>query len=176
VPLAAGLALARALAALGAPARLKWPNDVLLGGRKAAGVLCEMRRGPQGDAIVIGAGVNVRHAAADFPPELRDRAGSLALAGADAAVEDVAAGFLNALEPLWDALAAGDAEAVRAGWSAQAAFWGERVTVATPGGAVDGVARRLDPGGGLVLRLDSGVEATVLAGDLEAAPGAGAGR
>lgn len=171
VPLAAGLAVARAAAALGARAAIKWPNDVLLAGRKLAGVLCELRRLPQGgEAYVIGVGVNVRHAREDFPDALRDVATSLALAGVDAALEDVAAEVLNAFEPLWAELQEGDRAKVLAAWSERAAFWGEPVTVRTPAGAVAGVAQRLDGDGGLVLRLESGAETTVIAGDLE--PGA----
>ncbi len=166
LPVAAGLAVAEALASLGADARLKWPNDVLVGGRKIAGVLCEMRRLGSGDAVVAGIGVDVRQRAEDFPPELRGLATSLVLAGIDASVEHVAARTLNALERLRARLAAGDRHAVLAGWSARAAFWGETVTVRAPGGDVTGVATRLDDSGALVLRLESGAERTVLAGDL----------
>jgi len=166
LPLAAGLAIAEALASLGAEARLKWPNDVLLANRKVAGVLCEMRRLERGDAVVIGVGVNVRQREADFPPELRAIATSLALAGVDASLEDVAARVLNALERWRDRLADGDRAALFAAWSARAAFWGETVTVRAPGGDVTGIATRLDDAGALVLRLESGAERSVLAGDL----------
>jgi BirA family biotin operon repressor/biotin-[acetyl-CoA-carboxylase] ligase len=175
VPLAAAVAVARAASAAGARPSIKWPNDVLVDGRKLAGVLCEMRRAPAGgDVVVVGIGVNVAHADADFPAELRGRAVSLAQAGASAAIEDVAANVLNSFEPLWAELQEGDRGVVRDAWSGLAAFWGEAVTVHTPSGAVTGVAQRLDEGGGLVLRLESGAEVTVLAGDLE--PGLSGGR
>lgn len=174
VPLAAGLAVARAVGAFGARAALKWPNDVLAGGRKLAGVLCELRRAPAGgEIVVVGIGVNVRQAEADFPPALRGSATSLAMAGANAAVEDVAARVLSEFEPLWTELQEGDRAAVLRAWSERAAFWGEPVTVRTPAGPVGGVAQRLDADGALVLRLESGAETTVLAGDLE--PGLPAG-
>lgn len=175
VPLAAAVAVARAAIAAGARPRIKWPNDVLLDGRKLAGVLCEMRRAPAGgDVVVVGIGVNVAHADADFSAEIRDRAVSLAQAGVAVSVEDVAANVLNAFEPLWAELQEGDRGAVRDAWSGLAAFWGEPVTVHTPSGPVTGVAQRLDEIGGLVLRLESGAEIAVLAGDLE--PGASRGR
>lgn len=170
VPLAAGLAIARAAAAHGVRTAIKWPNDVLARGRKLAGVLCELRRAPGGgDVVVVGVGVNVRQAAADFPPELRDSATSVALEGGDAAVERLAARVLTEFEPLWTELQEGDRAAVLAAWSERAAFWGETVTVRAPAGPVTGVAQRLDPDGSLVLRLESGAETTVLAGDLEPA-------
>lgn len=188
LPLAAGLAVAQALEALGAAPALKWPNDVLLGGRKVAGVLCESRRihpapgystSPPGragasavarDAAVVGVGVNVLQAAADFPPELAETATSLALAGVATDRESVAAAFLDALEVLWTGLQAGARAELLAAWSARADFWGRTVTVRAPAGVLRGVARALDPDGALVLVLEDGTETVVRAGDLETAP------
>jgi BirA family biotin operon repressor/biotin-[acetyl-CoA-carboxylase] ligase len=174
LPLVAGLALAEALESLGANARLKWPNDVLIERRKVAGILCESRgRSASGDAVVIGAGVNVAQRPQDFPPELADRATSLALMGVTTTREEVAARFLNRLEPLWREHAEGGRQAVLARWSERAAFWGQPVTVNTPSGELTGLAQRLDPDGGLVLHLSSGGETTVLAGDVEFGPTVG---
>lgn len=82
LPLRAGLAAARAIDdTTGEDTRIKWPNDVLLRGRKLAGVLCEGSLAAGPDAfLVVGVGVNVLLEAADFPPELRTRATSLRLA------------------------------------------------------------------------------------------------
>lgn len=172
IPLAAGLALARALERLGVRADLKWPNDLLIGGRKVAGILCESRRsaasGDAIDAVVIGAGVNVEEARSDFPDALADSATSLAIEGCDAAREAVAAEFLNALEPLWNELEEGDPAAVLAAWRERASFWGRAVRVRTPAGDVTGVATGLDPAGGLVLECE-GSAVTVFAGDLDLA-------
>ena len=61
----------------GQPARIKWPNDVLLGGRKIAGILLEAHHRHTPGFVVVGIGVNVRQQLTDFAPELRERAGSL---------------------------------------------------------------------------------------------------
>ena len=176
IPLAAGLAVAQACHALGVPAaRLKWPNDVLVGEAKLAGVLCEMRRAAGGgDAVVIGIGLNVRQEAADFPEPLRAHATSLRLEGSDATIEDAAAEVLVRLEPLWNELQEGDRAAVLAAWSRACAHWGQWLTVRTPRGPVSGVALRLDPDGSLVLRGEAGDEVSILAGDVQA-PAAGRG-
>jgi len=173
VPLAAGLAVARAARALGVPrAALKWPNDVLVGGRKLAGVLCELKRAPGGgDAVVIGVGLNVSQSRDDFPAPLRDRATSLSLEGAPVPLEDAAAETLSQLEPLWDELEEGDRAAVLAAWTAACPHWGGRLRVRASAGEVEGVALRLAPDGGLVLRDDSGREVTVVAGDVDARDG-----
>ena len=78
LPLAAALAVAEIA---GAGARIKWPNDVLVDGRKVAGILAEGR--PQDGWAVLGIGLNVALRIDDLPPELRDTAGTLGLAPAD---------------------------------------------------------------------------------------------
>jgi BirA family biotin operon repressor/biotin-[acetyl-CoA-carboxylase] ligase len=92
-PLLVGLAACRAAerAAPGVSASLKWPNDVWLGDRKVAGVLCEA--GDDG-VIVAGVGFNVRHQLADFPDDLRDRAVSLQMAAGQAVSRSTLAGAL----------------------------------------------------------------------------------
>ncbi len=64
----------------GQPARIKWPNDVLLGGRKIAGILLEAHHRRTPGFVVVGIGVNVLQRLTDLAPELRERAGSLAMA------------------------------------------------------------------------------------------------
>jgi BirA family biotin operon repressor/biotin-[acetyl-CoA-carboxylase] ligase len=179
LPLVAGLALARALDALGLNADLKWPNDLLVGDRKLSGILVETRRLAladgrwAGEAAVIGVGVNVGETDADLPPDLRARATSLAIEGCAADRESVAAGFLGALEPLWDALQEGGRDALLEQWRRRARFWGTAVTVRAPDGERNGIALDLDADGALVLRLADGSTATVLAGDVVPAVGGG---
>jgi len=75
----AAVALAETLGSLGiAGARIKAPNDLLVGGKKVAGILVETRPGRDSFAVV-GIGLNVNHGPGDFPEELRDRATSLAM-------------------------------------------------------------------------------------------------
>lgn len=75
LPLAAGVAVSETCERFGASARLKWPNDVLVDGRKVAGILVEGR--PQEGWAVLGIGLNVALRPADFPPELQATAGTL---------------------------------------------------------------------------------------------------
>jgi BirA family biotin operon repressor/biotin-[acetyl-CoA-carboxylase] ligase len=170
LPLVAGLALVQALERLGVTSQLKWPNDVLLAGRKLAGVLCERRATASGiDAAVIGVGVNVSHAVDDLAPELR----ATALAGFVAITrEDVAAEFLNAFEPLWIEHAEGDPGKALAEWTRRATFWGTPITVTTAAGSVRGMARGLDRDGALLVEDAAGAMKRIVAGDvdLEAVP------
>lgn len=80
LPLRVGLAAARAVEALaGIPVAIKWPNDLMVGGRKLGGVLCEgAGEGGRSAFVVAGIGLNVLQRAHDWPPELRARATSIA--------------------------------------------------------------------------------------------------
>ena len=110
IPLAAGLATARAIAAV-TPLRptLKWPNDVLLGDRKVAGILCEATGAPPGEcSVVVGIGINVNIGAEDFPDEFRAQATSLAAeAGRSIDRSTLLAELLLQLEIAWDRLSEG---------------------------------------------------------------------
>jgi len=107
LPLAAGVAVAELV---GQAARMKWPNDVLLEGRKLAGILVEGR--PQEGWAVLGIGLNVALRAEDFPPELRATAGTLGL-GPDA-IEPTLAALLVELDRWITSPAGAVLQAVRA--------------------------------------------------------------
>ena len=98
LPVLAGLALARALEGrFGLKPVVKWPNDLLHGGRKLAGILCEARARPgQPTKVLVGIGVNCNQRS--FPPELEGRACCLReLIGADVALTELLADILAAI-------------------------------------------------------------------------------
>ena len=158
VSLLAGVAVARALDALGTPgARLKWPNDVLLGDRKLAGVLSHGTSDASGGTLVLGIGVNVHQAAAELPEELREgRATSLAVAGH--AVDRLA--LLVRLPAELDRVAvAGERSTALAEWRGRAALLGRAVEVLREGAApVAGIARDIAEDGALVVETAYGRE------------------
>jgi BirA family biotin operon repressor/biotin-[acetyl-CoA-carboxylase] ligase len=117
--IAAAVAVAEAVARVtGVEARLKWPNDVVVGGRKLAGILLESRSDPA-PVVVIGVGVNLRQRA--FPEPLASRATSVALEGGRALAPDVVlAAVLEDFDAVRTLLEAGAFDAVRARWLARA--------------------------------------------------------
>jgi BirA family biotin operon repressor/biotin-[acetyl-CoA-carboxylase] ligase len=157
--LAAGLALIEAVdAALPAqPLMLKWPNDLLLLGRKLAGILLER----SGDRVAVGFGVNLAAA-----PELKERQGA-ALNGKvtpQAFAPLLAAGFARLLD-LWRTA---EPNLLTQAWLARAHPLGTQLTVHTSAdetltGRFDG----MEPDGALRLRRDGGVLEVVRAGDVE---------
>ncbi len=146
--LLAGVAVAETCEAFGAAAAaLKWPNDVLIGGRKVAGILVEGR--PQEGWAVVGVGVNVAVRVEELPPELADRAGSLELAPTD--VDAVLARFLEGLERWLAASRDAVLDAVRA----RDALLGRPVSWA--GGA--GTGAGIDDDGRLLVQTADGLVA-----------------
>ncbi|HWS45322.1 MAG TPA: biotin--[acetyl-CoA-carboxylase] ligase [Acidimicrobiia bacterium] len=140
VTLAAGLAALDALDELGVscdpPARLKWPNDVVSGERKLAGILAET---DGAGAVVVGMGLNVR---GDwFPPELRELATAVDVDRAELLVA-----WLRAYDARLDAL-----DAVLADAAARSATLGRRVRVDLGHESFEGTARRLTDEGYLVV-------------------------
>ena len=159
VTVMAGLAVLDALAALGlAHARLKWPNDVLAGPAKLAGILVETRGlDPEAPHFVVGIGLNVAQRA--FPPGLEaERAvTSLAREGVDASVEDALECLRAALPARWRMARERPDELARD--YLEAAGLAERTVRAELGSErVEGRVLRLDLARGLTLELESGRE------------------
>lgn len=163
LPLMAGVALVRTL---GDDARLKWPNDLLLGrdGLKAGGVLSQATS----DACVIGVGVNVTTEKDELPiPE----ATSMALCGFhDPRPESVLRWFLPRFGQLYQAWLAADGDAEASGLAAQYRQYsrtiGQEVKVAMPSGDITGTAVDIDSDGHLVVQDAAGARTTVTAGDV----------
>jgi BirA family biotin operon repressor/biotin-[acetyl-CoA-carboxylase] ligase len=169
LPLAAGLATAEAAAEFSVDARLKWPNDVLVAGRKLAGVLVEGLSGTAGiEAAVIGIGVNVGLDPDSLPDDLRERVTSLAAqTGRPVAVAEVAAAVLARLRVWYDLLAREGAPRVLAAWRARSVSWWGRPVEARSGGSVlRGIVQGLDGRGALLLDLEDGSRVAVVSGEV----------
>lgn len=144
------------------PARIKWPNDVVLPPelRKAGGLLLEGRLSgsEQGGSIIVGIGIDAFVDVFELSPEVRDIATSVS-------DEDIRADLLVAtvgeLERRYDELRRGDLAAVRAEITDRCVTLGRQVVVEWESGRVEGTAGGLDPDGGLVVRTGTGKTQTV---------------
>jgi BirA family biotin operon repressor/biotin-[acetyl-CoA-carboxylase] ligase len=153
LPLAAAVAVAEAVPVR---AEIKWPNDVLVDGRKLAGILVEGR--PQEGWAVLGIGLNVSTPAEAFPPELREIATSLAAAMPEPpGTEEVLTAVLERL----DARLTSPLPEVLAEWRRRDALRGARVRWDGGSGVADGI----DDGGGLLVETDDG-PVTLSAGEV----------
>jgi BirA family biotin operon repressor/biotin-[acetyl-CoA-carboxylase] ligase len=169
---AAGVALAEAVDVVApgaAPAGLKWPNDLELGGRKAAGLLAEAQlEGGRLAAVLLGMGVNVTQGAADLPPEVADRATSVSLAaGAPVDRAELLAAWAGRFLDGYAELCAGRPGPVLAAYRERLVTVGRQVRADRIGAApVEGTAVDLTTAGALVIQTASGARVEVLAGDV----------
>jgi BirA family biotin operon repressor/biotin-[acetyl-CoA-carboxylase] ligase len=159
LPLAAGVAVAETAAGFAAgEVRVKWPNDVLLEGRKLAGILVEGR--PQEGWAVLGIGLNVAVRPQELPLELRDSAGTLGLEPAQ--IADVLERLLGALERWLPAPAGEVVEAFRV----RDALLGRPVRWAAGSGTGAGI----DAAGRLLVALPHGGRTALDAGEVHLVP------
>ena len=160
------MALAEAIDRLcGTQARIKWPNDVVIQGKKCCGILLEMAADPDRlEYVVVGTGVNLQPGA--YPPELKDRAISLAeLTDRPPLRREMLCAYLAALEPLVDTLEASGFPALLPAYTARSGTLGSRVQV-SGGMELTGLAESLDASGALMVRDDAGELHRVLSGDV----------
>ena len=153
VMLALGLATREAVG----NADLRWPNDVLLNGKKCAGVLAQL----DGNAIIAGIGINVSQG--EFPGDLETPATSLLLEGVTISREDLLVALVECVDRY---TLLGSDEIVRQFTSASSYVSGKRVRVEA---GLEGVTCGLDPAGFLRVREDNGTETTILAGGVRPA-------
>lgn len=160
VMLALGLATRDAIADVtGLAPDLRWPNDVLLGEKKCAGILAQM----EGDAVIAGIGVNVGHAS--FPPEIAPLATSLRMAGASVSRDEVLGPLVDSVDASCSVLKERGPETIcKAFGLASSYVHGRRIRVDQDGTILEGVTRGLDPSGFLLLRQDNGTVTKILAG------------
>jgi BirA family biotin operon repressor/biotin-[acetyl-CoA-carboxylase] ligase len=149
---------------------IKWPNDVLVGGKKVCGILAEMQT-ETGTlrAVVLGIGVNLNAPLSAFPEELREKASSLFLASGRLVERSAfTAALLTHLEKLYVLWLEGGFSALRPAWEHYAAWMmGQQIAVAAPDGTVAGTVLGLDSDGALLLREgDNGTPRRLLAGDV----------
>lgn len=141
--------------------QIKWPNDLLIDGKKVCGVLTEIR-GEQ-DCIhyaVIGMGMNVNTKKHDFPEEIRNIATSLSIElGGDIHRATLIAAILEELEECYQLYLSQGFEPIQQEWEDSAYKMGEIATVRTPQGVYTGMIQGLYETGALKLSTDQGVKA-----------------
>ncbi len=165
--LVAAIALAAAVEeAAGLAVMLKWPNDLFIGGRKAAGILAEMAADPDVlQHVVVGVGLNVNAGEDDFPEELRARATSLRIeTGRTFRRIALLAGFLARFEADCRRYVAEGFGALRPEWTARSLLDGKRVRLALRGREEEGTAEGIDASGALLFRPDGAPSAVPVHG------------
>jgi BirA family transcriptional regulator, biotin operon repressor / biotin---[acetyl-CoA-carboxylase] ligase len=167
--LLAAVAVAEALlGATGLKVSVKWPNDLMAGGRKIAGILTEAATQMDAvDYVVIGLGLNVNIPPERFPEELRPAATSLlAQTGRVTSRALLMRRILESLEASYDAFREGGFAPIRTRWMSLMDMEGARVSIRTMAGRYTGEVSDFDPDGFLILRDETGTERRFCSGDV----------
>ncbi len=168
ITLMAAVAVAKSIRELsGLDALIKWPNDILISGKKVCGILTEIKAEQDGvEFVILGIGLNVNTKARHLPRgatsirEETDRKEDLSRV-------EFTKRILERLETEYMLMKNKGFGPVIEEWKALSAMLGTRVKVALPNRTVEGLAHDVDSSGALVVRLDSGVLEKVLSGDVE---------
>lgn len=140
------------------PVAIKWPNDLLIEGKKISGILLESSAEDERLKYVIaGIGISVNLRDEDYPDELREIGTSLRIAsGKEWNRTELIQSFLEQFETLYELYHADGFEPIRVAWEALAISLGKPIRARTPKGNVEGVAESIDEMGALLVRLSDG--------------------
>ena len=170
ITLLAGVSCARAIRrATGLDARLKWPNDIFISGKKAAGILAEMEgENSRRRFVILGVGINVNWEAESLPAELRETATSLrAEAGREFDRAALVHEMLEELEADYVLFRQeGFSEKMREEWNRLSLVNGKRATLTFLDHKISGEIQGLDPDGALVFIDPEGNTRRFMAGDV----------
>ena len=169
LPLLASLAVRSQLKLrYGVDCQIKWPNDLLLGGRKACGILTESAFRPDGtpDWVIVGIGVNVSQTADDFSPDVAAIATSLrSQLGRDVSRDALAQALVGELAELHDH-ALPDPALWQEDYRARCVNIGQQVQVVRGDAVRRAVAEGIDPQYGLTVRYEDGAVETLYSGEV----------
>lgn len=166
---AAATALSRAIQAqTGVSAEIKWPNDILVRGKKAAGILTELSAElDRVKHVILGIGVDVNQTAREFPADLRKLATSLRIeTGEPVDRAALATAALRELDADYARVCHGEFAAVADEWEGRCSTLGRNVTIHIGGRTVKGRAESLDADGALLLRTQHGHLERITGGDV----------
>ncbi|NTW76965.1 MAG: biotin--[acetyl-CoA-carboxylase] ligase [Syntrophaceae bacterium] len=152
----------------GLRATLKWPNDILVGGRKIAGILLEMSVEMDAiDYMIVGLGINVNSSAERFPRNSRKKITSVLMeTGNRSSRVHLLVRFLELFEERYNALETSGFEPVIARWKTLTDIVGKQATIRTLNGSYQGVITDMDHDGFLIIRDKQGSETRLFSGDI----------
>jgi BirA family biotin operon repressor/biotin-[acetyl-CoA-carboxylase] ligase len=168
ITLMAGLAIAETLRNnYQINALVKWPNDVLIHGKKVCGMMTEMRtKGPDIDHIILGIGINVNFQVSDLPKDLRTKTTTLKEElKRELNLEELLLHVLKSISYYYEILKQDGSRTILNKWKGSSDTLGRRVRIELEQESIEGMAQDLDENGALILKTDSGDSQKIFAGD-----------
>ncbi len=176
ITLAASVAVVSALKKeMDIDAGIKWPNDIILGGKKVCGILTEMSMEMERiNFLVLGIGMNFSHEKSDFPEEIRDRATSLGIYLKEKKGLDISEfrrshlvkAILSELERVYDIINKGKAGVIIEEWKKYSVTLGKEVLIKYREDQYTGIAEDIDQNGRLIVKQGDGTVREVLSGEV----------
>lgn len=165
ITLVAGYSVCRAISQLGLEAKIKWPNDIVIGSRKVCGILTEMvAQGQSNISVVVGIGINVNNDS--FDGELSDKACSLYMeSGKKFQRIDIAAAILNCFEQDYNNFCQNGFEAICEDYNKHCCNVGRQVVISGTNGSFTGKAINVTEKGALLVQTEQG-ETEVSSGEV----------
>ncbi len=150
------------------PLLIKWPNDILINGKKAAGILTTMEtRGSEVTHIVVGIGINVNTETGSMPGEIRDIATSLSHeSGRKLYRVEVLRGFLESFEKKYRLFRDGRFPVILDEWIKYSGLSGKNVEIIMKGKTIEGTVTGIDNNGYLQIRSGTGIQYEVISGEI----------
>lgn len=166
ITLLAGIAVAESIEATsGLHTGIKWPNDVLLSGKKVAGILTELYVDPGSPCVILGIGINVH--TRDFPPELQEVATSLSLAGGqDLSRVRLLRAVLKELERGYELFKRGTFRPILDAWREKCVLSGAQAQIRCGEKTWEGTVIDVDQEGALLLKDQAGKIQRILSGEV----------
>ena len=172
ITLAVAVAVNKVLRSCGVESRIKWPNDLVVNGKKVGGILCEsvVCGENAGEFVVIGVGLNLNVDCTVLPGDIGESATSVSQeTGRFHDPDDILSKIVESIRAEMERLEAGEGEAVLSDWRSTNSVLGRRVTVVGLTERLAGTAIDIDHAGALILETASGLR-RVLAGDVSLRP------
>ena len=169
--LLAAVALARSLRAHGlSDCGIKWPNDILIHGRKMVGILTELNGSAEKvNYIIMGIGVNTGITEGDLPEDLKDIVTSFAMEGVAVHRAELLQTILSELAQLYHTVCQEGFAPILAQWRILSCMLGQKVSVGSVNRSFTGTAADIDDDGNLIVETEGGME-KVMAGDVHVRP------
>ena len=153
------VAIINALQKFGVQPGLKWPNDIILGGRKIGGILAETITTHMDAKLVVGIGLNLQQQPADFPSDLSEKAGSIySQTGLIIDVDKLVAVLIEQLNSEYAQMRSGGQLLVQQKWLKKCCHSNERITIILDNGTINGNFAGIDESGFALLKNKSGIQ------------------
>ena len=149
------------------PATLKWPNDILLNGKKLGGILCELSFHENRPGVVIGIGINVNNEKNQFPEDLQEIATSLLQANGEPVDRtQLVISLLDRLDREYQTFLKEGTLSMAKSWAQHTEMFGKQIRLTHKRQAITGAAQRLDDQGRLVILTEDGKEMAFDSGEV----------